>query len=200
MECGGYRKDYKWRPFGETSFVPNKPAAPPKPKKDVAIRTNAKPIAAEAKVSSPIETEKPSGQVKDVVQELKKDDKKDDKKALSPEGTFKENVCEKTATPVVEELESPDELFDFDEEDLSNTKGPIDLQDVGMEDYTADSEALGECSHLQLHREHAHEGEGLHVLLVRNGGHRASMHRLIAVHRVDVARVRIDTVHGSRIG
>lgn len=41
VECGGYRKDYKWRPFGETTFVTAKPPPSTSParlvKKDVVV-------------------------------------------------------------------------------------------------------------------------------------------------------------------
>lgn len=37
VECGGFKKDYKWRPFEEMSFT-NKPAAPPRTKRGEFIR------------------------------------------------------------------------------------------------------------------------------------------------------------------
>lgn len=46
VDCGGYRKDYKWRPFGETTFTSGRPpgSANTKAKKEVTFAvTNQKP-------------------------------------------------------------------------------------------------------------------------------------------------------------
>lgn len=50
---------------------------------------------------------------------------------------------------------------------------------------------------LQLHRNHAHKRERLHVRLVRERRHGAGGHRLVgSIHGVDVGREGVDTIHG----
>src|ERR1700761_3803409 len=41
VECGGYRKDHKWRPFGETSFTTGRPPGS-KSKKDLMLEEGLK--------------------------------------------------------------------------------------------------------------------------------------------------------------
>jgi hypothetical protein len=49
---------------------------------------------------------------------------------------------------------------------------------------------------LQLHGEHVHERERLHVLLVGNSAHRGRVDSRVAIHRVDITWERINnTVH-----
>ena len=123
MECGGYRKDYKWRPFGETSFVPNKLSVASRPKKEVTIRTNRDDPADKSKSPS-VETEKPA-------------DKEKSKSAQAPPPKANVTITEKPAKaffrPVPNPMGSPcsavdeaedlpsvedlPEVFDFDDDD-----------------------------------------------------------------------------------
>jgi hypothetical protein len=68
VDCGGYRKDYKWRPFGETSFTAGRPpgSTNTKTKKEVTFETSTykprsehSPSPPETASASPVEQCKP---------------------------------------------------------------------------------------------------------------------------------------------
>lgn len=58
----------------------------------------------------------------------------------------------------------------------------------------------GKGGFLQLHGNHAHEREGLHIRLVGDCRHGSGRHWLVGgIHGVDVGREGVDTIHGSRV-
>ena len=127
VECGGYRKDYKWRPFGETSFVPNKPPSAPKPKKEVTIRTNRDESTGNSKSPS-IEVEKVASMEKSEPAPPKKDSVVVTERAAKPFVRPYPNPMGSPCSAVDDDEDLP-EVFDFDEDeavdadsnDLDNT-------------------------------------------------------------------------------
>ena len=139
VECGGYRKDYKWRPFGETSFVPNKPPAP-KPKKEVVVRAN-RDNAGEISKSPSNELEKQAEKPSSIV--LEKDVPT---ASVSPQKEDVESPQESSKASVVTKVTelSPDD--DEEEEELGDVfefEGDSMIVSPELDDNLDDSTAGG---------------------------------------------------------
>lgn len=122
MECGGYRKDYKWRPFEETSFTSYKPPGAAKPKKDIVIRT-----------TQSLTKEKPKSPLDEAAKFLGR---------ASPDLTpGQERDVKQIQKPMkgVEVVTHTEEVLDEDE-DLDGAPGIFDLDDEGFD--VADHEDL----------------------------------------------------------
>ncbi|KAF2419001.1 hypothetical protein EJ08DRAFT_654115 [Tothia fuscella] len=105
VDCGGYRKDYKWRPFGEMSFTTGRPPGA-KNKKDIVITTGHKPTPSQS--TSPIEIVASGFEVQPFVQEeqtLKVEVQNDSDQAVALPQLHKEDNTSGEVSPEMFSLE-----------------------------------------------------------------------------------------------
>jgi hypothetical protein len=140
VECGGYKKDYKWRPFGEASFVTSKPLASSKPKKDVVVDFSQD--AGSDHSGSPREEdvtfEKLAERAQAKTLHQHTDVKKPRNLAVSTVPAVPKPPME--GSPENGDLDMPSEIFEFDT--LPEIHGLSDLQDAGIEAFSMDPNAM----------------------------------------------------------
>jgi hypothetical protein len=138
VDCGGYKKDYKWRPFGETSFVTTKPPVSSKPKKDVAVevgqdaRSDRSGSPREERIAFETLAERAKPKAVQYRREVKKTQHPARLVASRPQvkASFEEA-----------DLDVPAEIFNFDD-GVSDIHGLSDLQSNGVESFPMDTDVM----------------------------------------------------------